>query len=254
MSHHTSPNPAEQPWLAESRWAGGRVRSTAPKELAVMWLFAVIWNALGSPLGWMVLKGDEDLGVFLAWVLPLFAFTGLALLIIAVRDTMRWRRFGGLAIELDPFPGSIGGHAGGSVELPLRPSDTFELSATLSCVHVRISKSSNNSSKWESVVWARQMVPEAGRSGTGVRARFTFELPEGLPETEEPSDSTTNGRCEWLPSCRAPTSTKRSRSPCTARLSRCWRRGPHWWRRPRRTAMISRAMSFEWSAAAGVSC
>ena len=154
-----------------------------------MWLFAVIWNALGSPLGWMVLKGDEDLGVFLAWVLPLFAFTGLALLIIAVRDTMRWRRFGGLAIELDPFPGSIGGHAGGSVELPLRPSDTFELSTTLSCVHVRISKSSNNSSKWESVVWARQMVPEAGRSGTGVRARFTFELPEGLPETEEPSDS-----------------------------------------------------------------
>ena len=111
-------------------------------------MFAVIWNALGIPLGWMVLKGDEDLGVFLAWVLPLFAFTGVALLFIAVRDTMRWRRFGGLTIELDPFPGSIGGHVGGSVELPLHPSDTFELRTTLSCVHVRISKSSNTSSKW----------------------------------------------------------------------------------------------------------
>lgn len=57
-----------------------------------MWLFAVIWNALGLPVGWMVLKGNEDLGVFLAWVLPLFVFTGVSLLFVAVRDTMRWRR------------------------------------------------------------------------------------------------------------------------------------------------------------------
>lgn len=154
-----------------------------------MWLFAVVWNALGVPVGWIALRGDEDLGVFLAWVLPLFAFTGVALLFMAIRDTRRWRRFGGLTIELDPFPGSIGGQVGGSVELPLRPSDTFELRTTLSCVHVRISRSSKNSSRWESVVWAQQMVPETDRSGTNVRARFTFELPEDLPETEEPSDS-----------------------------------------------------------------
>ncbi len=154
-----------------------------------MWFVAVIWNALGIPLGWRVLEGGEDLGVFLVWVLPLFVFTGVVLLLVAIRDTMRWRRFGGLTLELDPYPGSIGGHVGGSVALPLRTSDTFELGATLSCVHVRITKSGKNSSKWESVVWARQMVPEVGRSGTGVRARFTFELPDDLPETEEPSES-----------------------------------------------------------------
>jgi len=154
-----------------------------------MWLFAVIWNTLGLPIGWLVFKGNEDLGVFLAWALPLFVLTGVALLIVAVRETMRWRRFGGLTLDLDPFPGSVGGHMGGSVDLPLRPSDTFELKTTLACVHVRISKSSNSSSRFESVVWSRQVTPEVDRTGTGVRARFTFALPEDVPETEDPSAS-----------------------------------------------------------------
>lgn len=155
----------------------------------MLWFGAVIWNALGVPVWLFVLRGDEDLPMFLTWVMPLFVLTGVLLLSLAVRDTLRWRRFSGLTLELDPFPGSLGGHVGGAVELPLHPSDASELKVTLACVHVTIRKSKDGSSITESVVWSKQMTPTADRVGTGVRAQFTFEIDDDLPQTEEPSDS-----------------------------------------------------------------
>ncbi len=148
----------------------------------------MIMNALGLPVGWMALFGGRDLPVYLEVVLPSFTLLGLLIFFVAVRESLRWRRFGRLKMTLDPLPGSIGGHVGGSLELPIHQVAASDCRVMLMCIRDRLVKTTDGSSRSESVEWAKETLPDVGRSGSGVRLRYTFEVPEGLPPSEEPSD------------------------------------------------------------------
>jgi len=58
----------------------------------------------------------------------------------------------------------------------------------LLCVRDRLVKTSDGSSRNESVEWGKETLPTVERSGKGVRLRYTFDVPEGLAPSEEPSD------------------------------------------------------------------
>ena len=145
-------------------------------------------NVLGLPVGWMALFGSQALPVYIQVVLPVFTLVGLHMLFVALRDSLRWRRFGRLQMTLDPLPGSIGGHVGGMLELPFHQAAAADFRVVLLCIRDRLVLTSDRSNRSDSVEWAREMVPDVERSGRGVRLRYTFEVPEGLPQSEEPSD------------------------------------------------------------------
>lgn len=173
----------------DPRWAGGRVGTNASKELFAHWFGAVIWNMLAIPvmIAWWMQRGSGDWPPFLDFVLPLFSALGLLILLQAIRATFRWRRFRGMELVLDPFPGSLGGHVGGSVELPLlRPGGT-DFKVSLSAVHRRVTRGKNGST-WESVLWSRELRPRVESVALGVRLRFTFEVPADLRPSEPKSD------------------------------------------------------------------
>ena len=179
-----------QPQILKSRpdWASGVASTAGHKELMAHWVVAVIMNALGLPVGWVALFGDHDLPVYIQVVLPGFTLLGLLVFFVAVRESLRWRRFGRLEMTLDPLPGSIGGHVGGSVELPIHQAEASDCRVMLMCVRDRLVKTKDGSGRSESVEWAKEALPDLGRSGSGVRLRYTFEVPEGLPPSAEPSD------------------------------------------------------------------
>ena len=56
------------------------------------------------------------------------------------------------------------------------------------CIRDRLVKTKDGSSRSESVEWGKETLPEIERSGTGVRLRYTVEVPEGLASSEELSD------------------------------------------------------------------
>ena len=184
----TLPDPVPQILKSRPDWASGVASTAGRKELITHWVGAAIMNALGLPVGWVALFGDRDLPVYLQVVLPSFTLLGLLILFVAVRESLRWRRFGRLEMTLDPLPGSIGGHVGGSLELPLHQAAASDCRVMLMCIRDRLVKTKDGSSRSESVEWARETLPDLRRSGSGVRLRFTFEVPEGLPPSEEPSD------------------------------------------------------------------
>ncbi|MCH8810212.1 MAG: hypothetical protein IID07_00165 [Gemmatimonadetes bacterium] len=184
----TLPDPIPQILKSRPDWASGVASTAGRKELITHWVGAAIMNVLGLPVGWIALFGDRDLPVYLQVVLPSFTLLGLLILFVAVRESLRWRRFGRLEMTLDPLPGSIGGHVGGSLELPLHQAAGSDCRVMLMCIRDRLVKTKDGSSRSESVEWARETLPDLGRSGSGVRLRYTFEVPEGLPPSEEPSD------------------------------------------------------------------
>ena len=179
-----------QPWRESEEWLGGRATAATRGETTAYWFGALVWNALGIPIGVLAARGDSaDVPPSLTYLLPLFTLTGLLIFVGAVRHTLRRRRFKHLELQLDPFPGALGGHAGGTVDLPsIRPSDA-EFRAVLLCVHSRTVKTRNSRGTADEVVWSDEMIPTAEGYGIGARLRFTFDVPADLPPTSgEPDD------------------------------------------------------------------
>jgi hypothetical protein len=167
--------------------ASGQAPAVGRKDLRTHWFCAVIWNILGIPVGWHALFGDHALPTFLTVVLPMFSMVGFLLLFVAVRGTFRWRRFGHLKMDPDPLPGSVGGHVGGSLDLPLHQVSESDFRVVLLCVRDHVVRTSEGSQRSESVEWTKETVPRVERSAGGVRLRYTFAVPEGSPPSAPPS-------------------------------------------------------------------
>jgi len=193
--------------LADPRWAGGRVGSRQGRAVGMAWLGPVILLGLSGVVGWNLFPELWAEGSPWAWAILASLLPGLHALVHAVRETLRWRRFGSTTLELDPFPGSLGGHVGGTVQIPLgrgglSPAliDVTEgrtqgregrFRVIVSCIHTRVSRSSTRSgqTRWDTVVWSEELEPALSRSAQGLACAFAVAVPEDLPPTEPASPS-----------------------------------------------------------------
>ena len=176
------------PWLTRPQWANNRIRSHKRLEVWVAWGFATVWNLLALPAG--IAGGPRMLRTenYLALgAMALFALVGVGLLVWAARATLDARRYGEVFLQLDPFPGSIGGHFGATMPLkmPYQPGQHFDV--TLSCVLHYQSRSAgkSGSESRESVVWQTDGVAQVAPHADGLVLSFRFNVPSGLPQTEE---------------------------------------------------------------------
>ncbi|MGR9043693.1 MAG: DUF3592 domain-containing protein [Gammaproteobacteria bacterium] len=172
-----------KPWLNKKAWQTHRIRSNAKTSLYATWAFAILWSGISSPV--LFVLGDEirqeNYAVLIALLFPL---VGLVLLIMAWNKTRAWRRFGIIELEMDPFPGSIGGHVGGSLQVD-KPSDSHtRYKIELECVYSYESGSGEDRSRQESVKWAEAGFAKTESTGQGVRLKFRFDVPEDLPEAD----------------------------------------------------------------------
>ena len=102
----------------------------------------------------------------------------------AIKLTREWFRFGVIELELDPFPGSIGGHIGGSFFLKHSQYHHLEFEVELQCVYTYMSGSGDNRSRKENIKWHEAGSPKILNIGDGIDIRFRFDVPEGLPEAD----------------------------------------------------------------------
>lgn len=161
-----------------------RVASSARGELFAHWLAAVVVTVLFGAVGVGVWVGEVNTpSVIWDRVLLGLAALGPLLLVRALVETARWRRFRSVELELDPVPGSLGGEVGGRIEVPVRLADPEAFRVQLSCIQVR----PGSDSTWESVVWAQEVQPSVYRGANGARVEFAIPVPADLPATSEPS-------------------------------------------------------------------
>lgn len=184
--HVEHPDAASRPWLARRDWADNHIACSGKGSLWFVWAFALFWNGLSAPALYAV-PGEFAKGNHLILVALIFPLIGLVLLVWAIRNTLSWRRFGQLAVVMDPFPGAIGGQVGGHVDVPL-PFDVQQLfSISLSCVHSYESGSGKNRSRKETVLWQGEGLAHAEPTAKGTRLSFCFDVPDALPASEPPS-------------------------------------------------------------------
>jgi hypothetical protein len=150
----------DAPWLLNDAWQMPEIRSGSKAAMWGAWIFAAFWNAISSVTPFMAYKEVVENQNYLALIALLFPLVGIGLLSWAVRRTLEWRRFGPAPVTLDPFPGSIGGHVGGTIDLNL------------------------NRSRKEEAKWQDELVAHAEPGSKGTRLTFRFDVPDRLDESD----------------------------------------------------------------------
>jgi len=174
-------------WQNRKGWEDARIKSDASKGALFFWMFAVVWNAISIPVSF-VLPRELEQDNYAALLVLLFPAVGLFLIYKAIQRTLEYRRFGRVLFTMDPFPGAIGGHVGGTIQVKnldyLRAREAQNLSVTLECVYSYVSGSGKNRSRRESIKWAERGQPKIDNAIEGVNLVFRFDVPEHLPQAD----------------------------------------------------------------------
>ncbi len=182
------PEYKDSPWLANDKWQTPTIYSSSKNAMWGAWAFAAFWNLISAPLPFLLYEEVTRKENYIALVGLLSPLIGIGMLVWAVRRTLEWRRFGPAPVTLDPFPGSIGGHVGGTIDLnmPFDPAARFQL--TLNNLHSYVSGSGKNRSRKEEAEWQDKLIAFAEPGPRGTRLLFRFDVPEGLDASDTEHD------------------------------------------------------------------
>jgi hypothetical protein len=174
-------------WKSRKGWEGPQIKSDAIKGSLFMWVFTLVWNAISTPVLFM-LPDELQQENYAALAALLFPVIGLSLLYKAIKLTLEYRRFGSVVYSMDPYPGGIGGHVGGHVNVKnldyRRAREAQSLLVRLECVYSFVSGSGKNRSRQESIKWAEQGSPKIDNARQGVNLVFRFDVPGQLPQAD----------------------------------------------------------------------
>jgi hypothetical protein len=169
-----------EPWRWRPDWAAGRIVSADRQELRYAWVFAVVLILPSSSL-YFVLPGELRSGNWKALVALIFPLVGIYLLILAVKATLRWRRFGASTLEMAETPAAIGGRLVGRITSERLPAGAASIKLRLACL--RIEK--HDRSTTERVIW------EAEKTLTDYPIHFSGGIPVAfdIPADCEPASA-----------------------------------------------------------------
>jgi len=174
-------------WQSHKGWESARISSDAGKGVWFFWIFAILWNAISAPTIF-ILPEELQSNNYAALIAVLFPAIGMFLLYKAICRTLEYRHFGKVTYQMDPFPGGIGGHVGGHIQVRnldcRRASEAKILLVKVECVYSYMSGSGDNRSRRESIKWAQQGQPKIDNALEGVSLAFRFDIPEGLPPAD----------------------------------------------------------------------
>jgi hypothetical protein len=179
-----------QPWMWNEEWASRRIGDSNRTNTAVLWVFALLWNAVSWPV-LVVLPKELTNENYVVLVALIFPVAGLILIGGAIRATMRVMRFQRSALVLDHVPVPLGGSLRGRVEVPYEPLAEAAIVVRLTAVNrVRSGKSTH-----ESIVFQEEIEIARGavsRMPDRVSIPIEIDVPHDLPATQ------TEGRSQSL--------------------------------------------------------
>jgi hypothetical protein len=197
----------DAPWLWRSDWAAGHILSEGSANALASWLFAIFWNAIAWPLFYFIYFNPGQPFRALAGfeiVSLIFPFSGIVLIGLALRATLRWLTARGSFFEMASIPGQIGGTLSGTIRLmpPSRANREFKL--VLSCVNRKVDHSSSSASTQEQVLCRAEQTVRGSTFG-GIEVQF--EIP---PEAHQTDSADADNTYTWRLDATAPFSPRTS--------------------------------------------
>ncbi len=135
----------DQPWMWNPEWVSRRISDQSSAGTFLLWGFALLWNAVASPVAQLFVSDAIRDRNPLGFVALLFPLVGLVMLINAARLTLRALRYRESKLILDTMPVPIGGTLRGTVEVPRALTSVSAVMIRLTALERRRSGSSTTS-------------------------------------------------------------------------------------------------------------
>lgn len=146
----------DSPWLWQADWAASRAESKNRNQATGLWLMAGFWIAISIALNVLVApKPWRDSGHTVLLALG-FCFPGVILAGVALRATIRRKRFGETYFGFASLPFSPGKALKGVIHLRFNTSTRHGIDLTLSCVRQVVTGAGKNRSVNQVVLWQAQ--------------------------------------------------------------------------------------------------
>ena len=181
------------PWLWRTDWAASRAESQNKNTRITYWVLAILCNLITLPflpsiIQYFSLHADPRVFLLLS-----FNLIGLILLVVAVRASIRHRRFGNTYVEFDSLPFTAGERVGGRINLQLDARVEHGVELRLSCVRKVITNSGKNSITNLITLWQGDQNVPAGAIGPGPLGRaipvdFSIPVESLLTNHDNPRD------------------------------------------------------------------
>jgi len=143
----------DAPWLWNSDWNDGVVRTNAKTSMIGGIVMATLWNAIAWPLVLLLVPNELKGENYLPLLALIFPLAGIGLAVIAFRSIRRYMKFGESTFKMATTPGVVGGELVGVIltSAKIQADEGFRL--TLNCVHRQVSGSGKNRRVSEKTLW-----------------------------------------------------------------------------------------------------
>jgi len=179
-------NPSS-PWLWRTDWASRKSESQNKKTEITAWVVCIFCNLVMIPVAVTLLPQlarRNDPRVFL---IVGFCSIGVILFVVALRASLRHRRFGNTYFEFDSLPFSPGARLAGKIHLKLDADAAHGIDLRLTCVRKMITGSGNSRSTVQTVLWQTEQNVSSGAMGTDPFSRtipVDFAIPSDAYVTD----------------------------------------------------------------------
>lgn len=184
--HESRKQEDKEPWLKREDWAAGRIISSSPKAVLVLWILVFFWCFGSAAISLVAVPPQLHQGNRAALICLIFPVIGLGLFVFAVRTSGAWRRFNRSIFEMSSVPAPAGGILSGKIQIPgvFRPKHGWHL--VLSCVRRSTSGPVNNLRATDKILWQDEKwlcpdLPAAAPKTTAIPV--FFQLPDDQPES-----------------------------------------------------------------------
>ena len=184
-------NPSS-PWLWRTDWASRKSESQNKKTEITAWVVCIFCNLVMIPVAVTLvpqLARRNDPRVFL---IVGFCSIGVILFVVALRASLRHRRFGNTYFEFDSLPFSPGARLAGKIHLKLDADAAHGIDLRLTCVRKMITGSGNSRSTVQTVLWQTEQNVSSGAMGTDPFSRtipVDFAIPSDAYVTDHDNSS-----------------------------------------------------------------
>lgn len=206
----------EKPWTARPAWRTGDIPETEATEWMRV-LIAGVFNVIAWPFTVFMLSklqgmtssdlttldgllsalsGGNWIGFLIPLILPA-SFLGVAVYYgwLAIRDTLRWLRFGTSTLVMDTMPARLGHTMQARLQTPVDPDDVPEegVHVQLACYEpVQGTRSRRRRQLWQDDAYVSGQ--PAPRSDRGLDVPLSFDIPSSLPPSPPVRSS---NRIQW---------------------------------------------------------
>jgi hypothetical protein len=180
----TTPHP-DKPWTTRAQWASSTIFSDAKNKLALI-KYLLVLASLFFGMFSIALFGEHPVATVFSILLllpPFFLFRWHN------KKKLEWNHYQQVPLQLNTYPGVIGGHVNGSILIPTSFNAGDSYTFTLKCTHHWTSRSGNETKSHSSIIWTKDLKPAPTAKVNGSYIIFDFEVPADKSPSSKPDNN-----------------------------------------------------------------